>query len=151
MGLGVTFYSGAIDVWLVDALNAAGYRGQLDQVFARGSIATVAAILLGPVSGGLLAQINLTLPYIARALMLVVFVVAFATMREFGFTLCAMHLSDLPRDMRRVARDSIAHGWQTRSVRLVMGCNFIQWGFISWDWATSPACARSPTATWWVT
>ena len=111
MGFGVTFYSGAIDVWLVDALNAAGYRGQLDQVFARGSIVTVAAILLGPVSGGLLAQINLTLPYIARALMLVVFVVAFGTMREFGFTLCAMQVSDLPRDMRRVARDSIAHGW----------------------------------------
>ena len=68
---------------------------------------TGAAMLLGTVSGGLLAQINLTLPYVARALMLVVvFVVAFATMREFGFTPRAMRLSDLPREMRRVARET---------------------------------------------
>ncbi len=33
MGLGFTFYSGAIDAWLVDALNVIKYRNTLDQVF----------------------------------------------------------------------------------------------------------------------
>ena len=37
MALGFTFYSGAMEAWLVDALAATGYRGILDRVFARGS------------------------------------------------------------------------------------------------------------------
>ena len=36
MGLGFTFYSGAMEAWLVDALAATGHRGVLDHVFARG-------------------------------------------------------------------------------------------------------------------
>src|SRR6266508_851410 len=36
LGLGFCFYSGAVEAWLVDALKATGYQGQLDRVFARG-------------------------------------------------------------------------------------------------------------------
>ena len=35
LGLGFTFYSGATEAWLVDALNETGYQGELDHVFAR--------------------------------------------------------------------------------------------------------------------
>src|SRR5688572_23136261 len=35
MGLGFTFYTGAMEAWLVDALDATEYRGVLDNVFAR--------------------------------------------------------------------------------------------------------------------
>ena len=59
LGLGFTFYSGAVEAWLVDALNATGYAGQLDQVFARGSIVSGAAMLVGTVSGGLLGSLDL--------------------------------------------------------------------------------------------
>ena len=31
LGLGYTFYSGAVEAWLVDALDAAGYTDQLEQ------------------------------------------------------------------------------------------------------------------------
>ncbi|MCK5439664.1 MAG: MFS transporter, partial [Gemmatimonadetes bacterium] len=51
MGLGFTFYSGAVEAWLVDALRAVDYEGTLDRVFARGSMMTGAAMLLGTVSG----------------------------------------------------------------------------------------------------
>ena len=40
MGLGFTFYSGAMEAWLVDALTASGYTGLLDRVFARGQQVT---------------------------------------------------------------------------------------------------------------
>ena len=40
LGLGFTFYSGAVEAWLVDALNATGYEGELDHVFARGAMVT---------------------------------------------------------------------------------------------------------------
>ncbi len=38
LGLGFTFFSGAVQAWLVDALRAHGYDGALDPVFARGEI-----------------------------------------------------------------------------------------------------------------
>src|SRR5215212_2124647 len=38
IGLGFTFFSGAVEAWLVDALDATGYEGAIDAVFARGQI-----------------------------------------------------------------------------------------------------------------
>ena len=43
LGLGYTFYSGATEAWLVDALQATGYKGKLDQIFARSSMVSGAA------------------------------------------------------------------------------------------------------------
>src|SRR5919205_724801 len=40
IGLGFTFFSGATEAWLVDALRATGYQGTLDAVFARGQVGT---------------------------------------------------------------------------------------------------------------
>ena len=86
MGLGFTFYSGAMEAWLVDALNVDGYRGLLDRVFARGQQITGAAMLVGTVGGGLLGQIDLSIPYLVRAALLAaVFVVAYLVMHDIGF------------------------------------------------------------------
>ncbi len=133
MGLGFTFYSGAVEAWLVDALEATGYDGQLDRVFARGSMVTGAAMLVGTLGGGFLGTIDLALPYVVRAVLLaVVFAVAIATMHDLGFEPRALRFSDLPREMNRIARVSIAHGWHERPVRLLMMFSFVQWGFLTW-------------------
>jgi Na+/melibiose symporter-like transporter len=34
--------------------------------------------------------------------------------------------------MKSVAEASIAHGWQSRPVRLLMGVSLLQWGFLTW-------------------
>ena len=47
LGLGFTFFSGAVEAWLVDALNATGYTGALETVFGRGQIVGGAAMLSG--------------------------------------------------------------------------------------------------------
>ena len=52
IGLGFTFFSGATEAWLVDSLKHAGYRGNLDSVFAKGGIVAGAAMLAGSVAGG---------------------------------------------------------------------------------------------------
>ena len=133
MGLGFTFYSGAVDAWLVDALKETGYAGQLDRVFARGSMVTGAAMLVGTIGGGFLGTLDLSLPYVVRAGMLaVVFIVAFATMKDIGFTPRALRFSDLPQEMRKVARESLAYGWHNQPVRLLMA-TFVQWGFYAWQ------------------
>ena len=38
LGLGFTFFSGATEAWLVDALKATGFRGTLESVFAKAQI-----------------------------------------------------------------------------------------------------------------
>src|ERR671922_2505447 len=50
LGLGFTFFSGAVEAWLVDALPATGFTGDLETVFGRGQIVTGVAMLTG--SGG---------------------------------------------------------------------------------------------------
>src|SRR3954451_23564116 len=73
IGLGFTFFSGATEAWLVDALRATGYDGSLDAVFARGQVFAGAGMLIGSGGGGLLAQVaGLGAPYLARAAVLVV-------------------------------------------------------------------------------
>jgi MFS family permease len=59
LGLGFSFYSGAVEAWLVDALGATGYEGQLDPVFARGEMVSGAAMLIGSVGGGFPGGIGL--------------------------------------------------------------------------------------------
>ena len=56
LGLGYTFYSGAVEAWLVDALKATGYERELDGVFARASIVAHVAMIVGTVGGGLLGS-----------------------------------------------------------------------------------------------
>ena len=133
MGLGFTFYSGAVEAWLVDALESTGFRGQLDRVFARGSMVTGAAMLLGTISGGLLGSIDLALPYIVRAvLLLAVLIVAFGLMHDIGFQPRALRLADLPSEMGAVARASVRYGWSEPSMRFMMSISFVQFGFLSW-------------------
>ncbi len=133
MGLGFTFYSGAVEAWLVDALNETGYHGSLDRVFARGSMVTSGAMLFGTVAGGLLGTVDLSLPYVVRAVMLaVVFSVAYFTMHDLGFTPNASSLSDLPSEMRRLARITVRFGWGQPSIRLLTMYSFVSWGFMTW-------------------
>ena len=71
---------------MVDALDAKGYSGSKDRVFARSGIFMGVAMLIGTLGGGLLGQLSLAIPYYVRAGLLVgAFVVTFAFMHEIGF------------------------------------------------------------------
>src|SRR3989344_7266973 len=73
LGLGFTFFSGALEAWLVDALHATNFKGNLDGVFAKGQMVGGAAMLAGSILGGVVAQAtNLGVPYILRTLVLFV-------------------------------------------------------------------------------
>src|SRR5687768_5786205 len=91
LGLGFTFFSGAVQAWLVDALTDTGYfrdKGTLGTVLARGEVVEGIAMLCGSIAGGIIAQqTNLGVPYIIRSAILgVTFVVAWTMMRDQGFT-----------------------------------------------------------------
>ncbi|MEV0717753.1 MFS transporter [Asanoa sp. NPDC050611] len=120
LGLGFTFFSGATEAWLVDALTATGFDGQLDAVFARAQVASGAAMLAGSVGGGYLAQLtNLGVPFVVRAAVLIVmFVIAAVVMRDLGFT---PDREGRPlAEIRRIVRNSVDYGWQVPTVRYLM-------------------------------
>jgi MFS family permease len=133
MALGFTFYSGAMEAWLVDALNATGFEGLLDRVFARAQQVTGAAMLVGTVGGGLLGQIDLSIPYVVRsALLVVVFLLAYTVMHDIGFTPRSLAPRAVPKEIAANARAGVAFGWSQRPLRLLMLASFVQMGFIAW-------------------
>ena len=120
LGLGFTFFSGATEAWLVDALKFTGFKGNLESVFAKGQIVSGIAMLSGSVAGGLVAQwTDLGVPYILRALALAVtFVVALVYMKDWGFV---PHAGKHPlREMRQVLRSSMRYGLGNPPVRWMM-------------------------------
>ncbi len=133
MGLGFTFYSGAVEAWLVDALAETDYEGQLDPVFARGQQVVGGAMLIGTVGGGLLGQWSLSVPFVVRSLLLaILFVLAYGRMRDIGFSPRAMTMGELPAEMAANARAGVAFGWRQRPLRLLMVASMVQMGFLGW-------------------
>jgi MFS family permease len=123
LGLGFTFFSGAVQAWLVDALTYTGYfrdGGRLDTVLARGEIVEGAAMLGGSVAGGVIAQTtNLGVPYVLRTVVLIVtFGLAYALMHDIGFT--PDRGKRLAEEVRSILRASMAHGFGNPPVRWIM-------------------------------
>jgi MFS family permease len=123
LGLGFTFFSGAVQAWLVDALQAAHFDGQLDRVFARGEIVEGVAMLFGAVIGGYLAQAtNLGVPYILRVVVLgLSFVLAFLLMHDIGFT--PKKTNNVAGEVRHVLAQAFKYGLQNPPVRWIMLSN----------------------------
>lgn len=120
LGLGFTFFSGAVEAWLVDALTATGYTGELETVFGRGQIVSGAAMLIGSVAGGFIArQTSLGVPFVLRGLVLIVmFGLAFRLMHDVGFK---PEKGGRPlAEMRKIASNSIDYGWRVPAVKWLM-------------------------------
>jgi MFS family permease len=120
LGLGFTFFSGATEAWLVDALAFTEYRHSLEAVLARGQVVGGAAMLVGSVAGGMIAQAtNLGVPYVIRSACLGLTLVAgFFLMKDLGFT---PDRSKRPlEEVRRVMRASLDYGWRNPPVRWLM-------------------------------
>ena len=120
LGLGFTFFSGAMEAWLVDALAAVGFTGDLERVFGRAQTVGGVAMLVGSVAGGYLAQAtSLGVPFLVRAAILaVMFAVAFRFMRDLGFS--PRHGLSVRSEMQAITRESIEHGWRVPAVRGLM-------------------------------
>ncbi len=135
MGLGFTFYSGAMEAWLVDGVRFLGYTGGLDQVFARSQTIGNAAMLMGTIGGGLIGQIDLSLPFIFRSgLLIVLFVLVMTGMQDLGFERRPIPLREVPAEATRIARTGIRFGWRQQSLRLLILATAAQFGFFAWAW-----------------
>jgi MFS family permease len=120
LGLGFTFFSGAVEAWLVDALAHSGDKEALESVLAKGEIVIGAAMLTGSVVGGIVAQAtNLGVPYVIRAaLLLLNFIFALLLMKDLGFK-PADEKSPI-KEVKIIISGSIHHGLRNPPVRWIM-------------------------------
>ncbi|MGZ8785347.1 MAG: MFS transporter [Acidimicrobiia bacterium] len=120
IGLGFTFFSGAMEAWLVDALAFTKFDGDLESVFAKGQSVSGASMLTGSVAGGFIAQAtSLGVPYIVRAALLgITLLVALVLMRDLGFT--PSKGRGPIEEVKTVLRSSINAGWRKPPIRWVM-------------------------------
>jgi MFS family permease len=128
LGLGYTFFSGATEAWLVDALTATKFDGMLEAVFARGQVVSGAFMLLGSVAGGYLAQLtNLGVPYVVRAaILLLMFVVALLLMRDLGST--PERGKTVGAEIRTIVDNSVQYGLKVPAIRATMLSGFFLGG-----------------------
>ncbi|TFD11949.1 MFS transporter [Cryobacterium sp. TMT1-21] len=120
LGLGFTFFSGAVDAWLFDALTWTGYTGSWEAVFGRGLAVTGIAMFAGSVLGGVIAQAtDLGVPFLLRAgVLILTFLFASVVMKDLGFT--PDRGTGPLKATRNVLTQSIEHGLGKRSVRYVI-------------------------------
>jgi MFS family permease len=120
LGLGFTFFSGAVEAWLVDALHHAEYDGALEDVIGRGQMVSGAAMLGGSVAGGAIAQAtSLGVPFLMRVgVLAVMFVVAHRLMFDLGFK--PERSKGIRRSTREVLEASLEYGLKRPPVRWVM-------------------------------
>ncbi len=120
LGLGFTFFSGALEAWLVDALQATNFEGSVDSVFAKGQTVGGIAMLTGSVLGGVIAQFsNLGVPYIIRSVILLLnFATAFFLMKDLGFSPVKSKAPLL--EMKKILANSFDQGLRKPAVRWIM-------------------------------
>ena len=133
MGLGFTFYSGALEAWLVDGLQTFTQATALDSVFARGQQVSGVAMFVGTISGGFLGQIDLAIPFLFRAALLAaVFVLASSLMHDIGFEPKRLLFSEIPAQMRRQTAVGVGFGWNHKGLRLLMISGGLRGIFFGW-------------------
>ena len=139
LGVGYTFYTGAVDAWMVDALHSVGYEGRLEPIFARYGITFGIFMLIGTTLGGLLGQVDLWIPYVARAVVLVpAFLLGLLVMRDLGFKGRPLTLGSFGGETRRIATEGVTYGIRDKVVRFIMFSSLVQgvffmYGFYSWQ------------------
>jgi MFS family permease len=118
LGFGFTCQTGAVDAWLVDALNYLKYEGLHEQVFARAGMVSGAAMLIGTLAGGFLGQVNLSVPYLVRSgILALAFVFVAVGMHEVGFRPRPLRWDNFGSETRTIFNAGIQYGWRHRVVR----------------------------------
>jgi MFS family permease len=132
LGFGFTCQTGAVDAWLVDALDSTGYPGSKDRVFARSGMFNGISMLVGTLGGGLLGQASLAVPYLVRTgLLLAAFAVTITFMHDIGFQPRALKVVRFGEESRKIFEAGITHGWRHPVIRPLLFTSLVN-GLLIW-------------------
>lgn len=119
IGLGFTFFSGATEAWLVDALEATGYDGAIETVFGKGQAMAGGATLVGTIAGGFLGGISFGIPYGLRSLLLLAVIgAAWKWMHDIGYE--PDREGSVADQARAILKASVTHGLRNPPVRMFL-------------------------------
>jgi MFS family permease len=111
VALAFTFESGALDAWLVDALEQKSYIGKVDYVFSHANIISQIAGLLGGLVGAYIGTRSLQLPMgVAALVSLVTVFVTIFMMHENFVPKTILKLSDGIRQVSSTAKEGLLYG-----------------------------------------
>jgi len=117
--VGLTFLSGALEAWVVDALAFHGHDGELSHVFRREVYASQFGVIFGSLFGGFLGQHDLALPWLASAVATsAVGIFAIFALQEQQIKRVSFRFSFAP--FRKTIADSVRFGYQKKSVWFVV-------------------------------
>ncbi len=139
IGIGFTFQTGAVDAWMVDALDASGWEGPKDRVFSWGFMAFGGAGFVGALLGGFLGNMNLLIPYVVRAVILVAaFVLVEVLVHDEGFEPRPLKVATFGAETRKIFDAGMTFGWRSRVVRPLMFVSLAvgvtgMYAFYSWQ------------------
>ena len=139
LGLGFTFWSGAGEAWLVDALKYLNYDQPIERVFAKSQVTFGVAMLIGTTLGGFLGQLDLSVPYYVRAALLIpLIVITLTRVKDLGVQTRALRLAEVPTEMKSVLAKGMRYGLAHPVVRPLMlaaavANTFMMFGFYSWQ------------------
>ena len=132
LGFGFTCQTGAVDAWLVDALDSTGFSGSKNRVFARSGMFNGISMLVGTLGGGFLGQVSLAVPYLVRTgLLLAAFVVTLAFMRDIGFEPRPLKVARFGEESRKIFQAGLAHGWRHPVIRPLLFVSLMN-GLLMW-------------------
>lgn len=75
-GIGMTFRSGALEAWVVDAVSETSESISNEQIFSSASIVKNVASIIGGLTGAYMGDFNLAYPWLAGAIVLVITFIA---------------------------------------------------------------------------
>ncbi len=127
--IGSTFATGAFSSWLVDSLKHHEYNGSTSNIFARESQLKHGVGILAALAGAFLADISLSLPWIAGSVVYAITgVIAFIILKEEYFVREKFHPITGWYKLVDVVKTSAQYGIKNKNIRfvmlLVLGLNF---------------------------
>lgn len=125
--IGATFASGAFQAWVVDTLKHHGYTGTLTKLFAREQQVSQGMGILGGLSGALIADVSIALPWlIAAGITFATGVVAFLWMKEDYFVRQKLSFKAGLMSMKDVTQTSIQYGVRNKAIRFILVIGTVQ-------------------------
>ncbi|MFA5163059.1 MAG: MFS transporter [Patescibacteria group bacterium] len=117
---GSTFISGALEAWMVDSLKRANYTGDLEKIYEKEGRYRLVGLMLGSLSGAWLGSFNLSYPWLASALgMLIVSIYIHLALPKNG-----AHHKQLKFNFRAIhqtAHESVQYGYRHRGLFYLIG------------------------------
>ncbi len=126
--LGLTFITGALDAWVVDAIGEGEYVGKIDYVLSQAQVYGKVAYVIGGLLGGYLATIDLSIPFLAEGFIsLLGFIFTWAYVQEDFSKPKTISLKSGLNDTKTIVKDSLSFIKQQPIIKWLIVITMISW------------------------